>query len=83
MYNRQPVLSIDIQYNLNTTNDADEFEYLFNKETFDTMLSTTLSLRQNAHQKAGENIIKAQKKHQRDYNRRHTLPTSFKIKDKF
>ena len=31
MYNRQPVLPIDIQYNLNTNNDA-KFEYPFNKE---------------------------------------------------
>ena len=82
MYNRQPGLPIDIQYNLNTTNDASEVEYLFNKETFDTMLSATLSLRQKAYQKAGENIIKAQKKQQRDYNRRHTIPTSLKAKDK-
>ena len=46
------------------------------------MLSATLSLRQKAYQKAGENIIKAQKKQQRDYNRRHTIPTSLKAKDK-
>ena len=49
MYNRQPVLPIDIQYNLITNNDADEVEYSFNKETFDTMLSVKLSLRQKAH----------------------------------
>ena len=82
MYHRQPVLPIDIQYNLNTTNDADEAEDLFNKKTLGVMLSATLSLRQKAHQKAGDNIMKAQKKQQRDYNWRHTLPTSFKVKDK-
>ena len=47
MYNRQPVLPIDIQYNLNTNNDA-KFEYPFNKEIFNTMLSATLSLKQKA-----------------------------------
>ena len=77
LYNRQPVPPVNIQYNLNTTNDADEVEYPFNKETLGTMLS----LRQKAHQKAGENM-KAQKKQQRDYKWHHTLPTSFKVKDK-
>ena len=61
MYNRQPVLPIDIQYNLNTVNDAIEGEYSFNKETLDTMLSATLPSRQKVHQKAGENIMKAKK----------------------
>lgn len=45
MYNRQSVLPTDIQYSLSTTNDADKVEYLFNEETFDTMLSATFSLR--------------------------------------
>ena len=83
MYNRQPVLPIDIQYNLNANNDA-KFEYPFNKEIFNTMLSATLSLkqkalRQKAHQKPGKNIMKAQNKQQRDYNQRHTLPTQSTI----
>ena len=60
MYNRQHVLPIDIQYNLITNDDADEVEYSFNKETFDTMLSVKLSLRQKAHQKADKSIMKAQ-----------------------
>ena len=50
VYNRQPVLPIDIECNLNRTNYGDEFEYPFNKKTFDTMLSATLSLRQKTHQ---------------------------------
>ena len=45
MYNQQPVLPIDIQYNLSTTNDANEVECPFNKESFETMLSGTLLLR--------------------------------------
>ena len=77
MYNCQPVLPIYIQYNLNTTNSGDEVGYPFNKETFDKMMSATLSLRQKAHQKVGENIMKAPKKQQRDYNRRHTLKIRF------
>ena len=81
MYHQQPVLPIDIQYSLNTINDA-EVEYPFNRETLDTVLSGTLSLRQKAHQKANENIMKAQKKQQWDYNRRLTLPTSLKVKNK-
>ena len=49
MHNRQPVLPIDIQYNLNTANDADEVEYRFNKDLFDTLLCATFSLKQKAH----------------------------------
>ena len=46
MCNLQPVFPIDIQYNLNAINDADEVEHPFNKETFDKLPSITLSLRQ-------------------------------------
>ena len=81
MYNRKPVLPVDIQYNLDDTENA-ENDDPFNMEVFNTILSSTLSLREEAHQEASKNIVKAQEKQQKDYNRRHTGPTSFKIKDK-
>ena len=54
----------------------------FDTKTFETILSTTLSLIKGAHENAGANILKAQEKQQRDYNRRHVLPASIKAKDK-
>ena len=58
MHNRQPVFPIDIQYNLNTTNDADEVEHPLNMETFDTMLSAILSLRQKPIRKLAKISLK-------------------------
>ena len=51
-------------------------------EVFNAILSSTLSLREEAHQEASKNIAKAQEKQQKDYDRRHAVPTSLKIKDK-
>ena len=81
MYNREPILPIDIQYHPNLTDNGDDNDP-FNTETFETIISTTLSLRKGAHENAGANILKAQEKQQRDYNRRHVLPASIKAKDK-
>ena len=83
MYNRQPVLPTDIQYNLNTNNDA-KFEYPFNKEIIQYnvvchIIVETKSPETKTHQKPGKNIMKAQNKQQRDYNQRHTLATQSTI----
>ena len=82
MYNRRPVLPVDIKYNLNGTDETSENDQPFNMEVFNAILSSTLSLREEAHQEASKNIAKAQEKQQKDYNRRHTVPTSLKTKDK-
>ena len=82
MYNRHPVLPVDIKYSLNGTDETSENDQPFNMEVFDAILSSTLSLREEAHQEASKNIAEAQEKQQKDYNRRHTVPTSLNIKDK-
>ena len=82
MYNRHPVLLVDIKYSLNGTDETSENDQPFNMEVFNAILSSTLSLREESHQEASKNIAKAQEKQQKDYNRRHTVPTSLKIKDK-
>ena len=76
MYNRHPVLPVDIKYSLNGTDETSENDQPFNMEVFNAILSSTLSLREEAHQEASKNIAKAQEKKQKDYNRRHTVPTS-------
>ena len=45
-------------------------------------LSSTLSLREETHKTASENITKAQERQKRDYDRRHKLPFSFKVNSK-
>ena len=82
MYNRHPVLPVDIEYSLNGTDETSENDQPFNMEVFNAILSSTLSLREEAHQEASKNIAKAQEKQQKDYTHRHTVPTSLKIKDK-
>ena len=74
MYNRHPVLPIDIKYNLNSASVGAESD--FDLDTFNSILSATLSLRDEKHKEASKNIKKAQEKQQKDYNRRHTVPSS-------
>ena len=72
MYNREVTLSIDVKYNL-VYIEGNESEQLFNKETFDAVLKTTISTRRNIDQTAGKNICSAQEKKRHDYNRRHQV----------
>ena len=74
MYNRHPILPIDIEYDL-IDNNAD-------KEP-ESNPSAAL-IREATNEKASQNIKKAQAKHQKDYNNRHstistTLPIGSKV----
>ena len=69
MYNRHPVLPVDIKYSLNGTDETSENDQPFNMKVFNAILPSTLSLREEAHQEASKNIAKAQEKQQKDYNR--------------
>ena len=62
MYNRHPILPIDIEYDL-IDNNAD-------KEP-ESNPSAAL-IREATNEKASQNIKKAQDKHQKDYNNRHS-----------
>ena len=61
MYNRHPVLPVDIKYSLNGTDETSENDQPFNMEVFNAILSSTLSLREEAHQEVSKNIAKAQR----------------------
>ena len=85
MYNREPTLPIDIKHNLfqNVDDDVDDnTDEPFDKKTFDAVLSNAISIREKVHKDVGENIQSAQKKQQRDYNRRHELPNVVKVGQK-
>ena len=61
MCNWEPTLPIDVKYYL-VDIEENESEYLFEKELFDAVFATTISIRANIHQTAGENICLAQEK---------------------
>ena len=76
MYNRHPVLQVDIKYDLidpnsdNVESDGEPFDI----ETIRSVLDSAKSLRKTVHQQAGQKIKKAQVKQQKDYNNRHSTP---------
>ena len=63
MYNRHPILPIDIKYDLtdpgsdNVKSDGEPFDI----ETFRSVVDSAKSLRENFHQQAGQTIKKASK----------------------
>ena len=63
--NQELTLSMDIKYNL-VDIDGNESEHPFDRETFDAVLTTGVSMIANIHQTAGENICSAQEKKRRD-----------------
>ena len=69
-------MPIDIKYNLvkdsNDTANDDPYDF----ETFRAVLNSSSKMRDAAHNKATQNIKKAQKKQQKDYNKRHSTPPS-------
>ena len=81
MYNREPTLPIDVKYNL-VGIEENESEHPLDKETFDAVLTTTISMRANIHQTAGENICSTQKKQGRDYNQCHQVSNKIKVGQK-
>ena len=56
--------------------DGDNNDEPFDRETSDAVLTTAISIREEVHQNASENIQSAQKQQQRDYNRRHQVPNT-------
>ena len=82
MYNREPILPIDVKYNFDQQGEVYDDTFPFDQETFDAIFSSALNLRRGVHATAEQNISKAQEKQRRDYNRRHTLPTTIKCEEK-
>ena len=67
LYNREPVLPVDIKYQLSDMDVREPFD----KNVVDSVLSSSLAIIKEVHRQAGENIKKAQKKQQKDYLKRH------------
>ena len=81
MYNLEPNLPIDVKYNL-VDIKGNENGYPVDKETFDAVFTTVISIRVNIYQTAGEIICSAQEKQRRDYNRCHQLTNNLQVGQK-
>ena len=68
MYNCHPILPIDIKYNP------------YDITAFQAVLESAALIREATNEKTSQNIKKAQAKHQKDYNKRHsTISTALSI----
>ena len=85
MYNRHPILPIDIKYDLIDNNaDKEPESNPYDITTFQAVLESAALIREATNGKVSQNIKKAQAKHQKDYNNRHstistTLPIGSKV----
>ena len=76
-YNRESTLPINIKFGLSNVEEKPNDEP-FDKEMFDALFSTVISITKKGHKTGGENFRHAQVKQQRGYNRRHQLPNNIK-----
>ena len=84
MYNRHPILPIYIKYDLIDNNAVKEPESNpYDTTTFQAVREAAALIREATKEKASQNIKKAQTKHLKDYNNRHsTISTTLPIGSK-
>ena len=68
LYNRDPVLPIDLKYKESALGGDEEFDM----DMFQEVLKAAKTLRNSIHEKASVNIKNAQARQKRDYDRRHS-----------
>ena len=69
-------MPIDIKYNLVKESYDNTVDEPYDYETFRAVLNSSSKIREVTHDKASQNIKKAQEKQQKDYNKRHSTPPS-------
>ena len=79
LYNREPILPVDLKYNLSSASAHNE---VLDQHMFDAVLSSAITIRSKIHEDASTNILEAQGKQKRDYDRRHNSTTIIRIGDK-
>ena len=85
MYNHHPILPIGIKYDFIDNNaDKEPESNPYDITTFQAVLESAALIREATNEKTSQNIKKAQAKHQKDYNTRHstistTLPIGSKV----
>ena len=89
MYNREPVLPIDVKHNLdkdeskdreNREEDRDE-EQPFNVDFCDAIFSSVTKVQTTVADDAANNIKAAKNKQKQHYDRRHISKTEIKVDD--
>ena len=74
MYNRDPILLIDVKHGLVEDNNVSSDE-LFYVEVFDAVLRSASSVQDSIADDASKNIENAQKKQKLDYDKRYLSKT--------
>ena len=82
LYNRELVLPVELTFNLVHDGQVGD-DGPFDMETFNSVLTSSQSIRTQIHKQAGENIENAQKKQMKYYDRRFSqISSSIKTGDK-
>ena len=89
MYNREPVLPIDVKHILNKDESKErenregygDEEQPLDLDFFDAIFSSATKVRTTIADDAAGNIKDAQKKQKRDYDPRHMSKTEIKVND--
>ena len=78
MYNRQPVLPVDLKYGLNSE-PASSYDGPFDQNMFEVVFASVKTIRVDIHEAAGKNMEKALEKRTHDFERRHLSSTNAKV----
>ena len=81
MYNREPVLPVDLKYGLNSE-PASSYDDPLDQVMFEAVFASAKTIRVDIHKAAGRNIKKAQEKQKRDFDRWHLSSTNVKVRDR-
>ena len=79
LYNREPVLPIDVKHKLVAENE--EFGEPFDFEVFNSVIRSAKGIRKSIAEDVTKNIKAAQKKQKRNYDSRHTSKTEIFVND--
>ena len=80
MYNREPVLPVDLKYGLNSEPPSSD-DSLFDQDMFEAVFASANTIRVDIHEAAGRNIKKTQEKQKRNFDCRHVSSTNVKVGD--
>ena len=81
MYNREPVLPVDLKYGLNSE-PTSSYDSPFDQNMFEAVFSSANTIRVDIHEAAGRNMKKSQEKQKHDFDRRHLSSTNVKVGDR-
>ena len=81
MYNREPVLPVDLKNGLNSEL-ASSYDDLSDQDRFEAVFASANTIRVDIHEAARRNIKKAQEKQKHDFDYRHLSSINVKVGDR-